>query len=607
MIHRLALVLSLSAAPLLSRAAAPEQRPAVPPSAREAAKTPTSSDKPSGPAAPVAPAAKPAAATTTPEAAPPKGPGEMRAVLEAPLFSEAFRSVPIASIDGEPIALVQLTDALALSHTGRQEVQTREHDFHPVLDRLLNLKLCAIEARDMGLDKLPEVADQIRVFHEQMLQDFLRGESTKDVKSDPAEVERLFKDAVREWKVRSLLFEKEEDAKAFAAAAEGGKKFDAIAKPLLDAKKATGTLEAEFTPTAQLQPRVTQALAATEKGAITAPLRVQQGWTVLQVVDVRYPDDPAARAQAEAGSLRIQRAKALDRLDKDLRKKYATIDKKLLDRLDFEAKRPGFEALRKDKRAVVRIAGEKPLTVADLTAAVGGKFFHGIEGPIKENKVNLEKIPAFEDLLRKRLFRKEALLINVEALPDFQRAIAEYRDATLFTSLIDKAILQDVKVTEEEGQAYFEKHKAEFTFPGMYKLESLAFAKASDAQAVLQKLRAGTDFKWLRQNADGQIPPDKRSAAIDDVILSTSALTPGMAEVLSNAKVGDYRLFDDRDQHYVVRVVQFTPGREQSYQEARGVIGKKLVVVNLTKAIEAYAAKVRQAHDVKVYLTRIAY
>src|SRR6266568_2713143 len=289
-IHRLALVLSLSAAPLLSRAAAPEQRPAVPPSAREAAKTPTSSDKPSGPAAPVAPAAKPAAATTTPEAAPPKGPGEMRAVLEAPLFSEAFRSVPIASIDGEPIALVQLTDALALSHTGRQEVQTREHDFHPVLDRLLNLKLCAIEARDMGLDKLPEVADQIRVFHEQMLQDFLRGESTKDVKSDPAEVERFFKDAVREWKVRSLLFEKEEDAKAFAAAAEGGKKFDAIAKPLLDAKKATGTLEAEFTPTAQLQPRVTQALAATEKGAITAPLRVQQGWTVLQVVDVRYPD-----------------------------------------------------------------------------------------------------------------------------------------------------------------------------------------------------------------------------------------------------------------------------------------------------------------------------
>ena len=221
--------------------------------------------------------------------------------------------------------------------------------------------------------------------------------------------------------------------------------------------------------------------------------------------------------------------------------------------------------------------------------------------------MNAAKHDVFRTLFRKRLVLKEARRLQISQSEDYRRHMAEFHDATLFTAYLERAVMPDVKVSEKEGQEYYEKNKAEFTVPAMYKLESLTFGTARDAQATLDKLRSGTDFKWLRTNAPGQVKEGDRKAQLDGATLSATALTPGLRAQLAGAKEGDYRLEGVEGQFYVLRVVSVVPQQVQTYQQARGAIGKKLIGANLQKALAETAQKLRSGHQVAVYLTKIGY
>ena len=58
---------------------------------------------------------------------------------------------------------------------------------------------------------------------------------------------------------------------------------------------------------------------------------------------------------------------------------------------------PGFAALIEDRRPLVRIAGEDPVTVADLAQALQKKFFHGVDRAAEGGRINARKHATLED------------------------------------------------------------------------------------------------------------------------------------------------------------------------------------------------------------------
>ena len=55
-------------------------------------------------------------------------------------------------------------------------------------------------------------------------------EQVRDVTPDEGEVERFYQEIVKEWKITSVMFEKEDAAKQFKQTLEGDKDFDEAAK-----------------------------------------------------------------------------------------------------------------------------------------------------------------------------------------------------------------------------------------------------------------------------------------------------------------------------------------------------------------------------------------
>lgn len=541
-----------------------------------------------------------------------KGAKAVAGLVQVPMFASDSGACPVARVGDTFITVSDLSGALAASHESRDPAAPAsatkpEKEYTFALERLIQVRLITDEAQEMGMADLPEVKKALREFDERVLRLALEAQVTDGFKPNPTEVERIYRDLVRQWKVKSVLFEKEPDAKAFLEALKGGGDFDALGKQAVADKKAKGGGEGEWVSRKEAHGNVATAIAAAGAGFVSNLIALPGGFAVVRVEEVRYPEDPKARVAAEEASMAEQQRAALSKFYDSMVKKYARIDQSLLKKLDWEKKKPGYVALAKDQRPVVKIQGEKPVTVADLTTEMSLKFFHGMESPVKEKRVNKEKIPALQNILVYRLFGKEARARKLQDTPAVLRAEDEYRRAVLFSTFVERVLAPGVKVTEADAQRYFDEHKAEYTYPQMYKLDAIAFTSAKGAQGAVERLRAGTDFQWMRANAEGQVQAEKRSFPIDATATVTGASLPAeMAKALAGAGSGDYRIYAaPADQFYVVRVVENLPPRVEPYAEAREAVARAVFDEKLKLAIKDYADKLRAARDVEVFITRI--
>lgn len=527
-------------------------------------------------------------------------------LLKVPLFDTRSGECPVASADTELVRLRELTEILAATHSAGMTTAKSGPAFRAILDRLVSTRLLALEARAMGIDDIPEVARDLQGAKEAALRDAVKRRVVAGVRPDPKQVETIYRDTVREWKVRGVLFAKEGDAKAMQEALKAKKSFDEAARDAVASQKARGGEPGQFVRPGGLQPAVAAALAKLKPGGVTPPIRVKDGWTIVQLEAVRYPDDPKARENATREAVKLAQAKALKSAYEGYMKKYAKIDKKLLKSLDFEAAKPGFEAMKKDARVVARVGGGAQITVGDLATKLEEKFYHGIAGALREKKVNRAKQQVLEEVLGPKCVAIEAARLKVPEAIDYRADLSEREARLLFATLVQRVIAPGVKVSQAEVRKYYDSHMAEFTFPAFVKLQSIGFRSEKEAQAAAEKLRSGTDFKWLFANVEGKLPSTKATRAPPASTVSMNQLPASLARSLEGAKAGDVRHWvAEEAQSYAIVVAEFVPAKAQTFDEAKDEIAGKLHTDAMGKAIEDYAAKLRATQPVKVFLVRI--
>ena len=528
-------------------------------------------------------------------------------LVKVPLFSEKSGACPVATIqDGPSVTVDDLAAGLATTHEGHGASQKAgKQDPTAIVNRLVDAKLIVMEGEAMGIDDLPAVKDGIKAAEENAGREILKEQVLRDVRPDPAQVDMLYKQKVQEWKLQSILFAREDDAKAMAKQLKAGRKFDDLAAKAVADKKAKGNDPGQFVHGSKLIYAVLGAVEKTKVGQATPPVKITGGYTIIEVEDVRYPDDPKAFAEATATSLLEQKKAALKRYYDELVKKYVKVDEKLLKKLDFEAEKPGVEAMKKDTRVLATVQGQPPVTVGLLTTALAEQFFHGVDNATQKKRLNKAKGTTLDALISVRVVALEVERLGIPRTAEYQRRVEASRESLVFGAFVRKVVLPDVKVDEAVVRKHYETHAADYSLAAFYKLESIGFATQKDAEAAVAKLRGGTDFKWLNANADGKLPPGKDSERPNGV-LSAKGMTPAFAKAMEGTKGGDYRIFAAApDQFYAIHVIQVTPPAAQPYDEVRESIVQKLYGEAVQKSIEDWIAKLRKIHPVQVYLSRV--
>lgn len=530
-----------------------------------------------------------------------------RALAAAPALPTIEGVEAVAVVNGEPIALAEVERQLARIHLEAGEGKPAGQDPTALLERLITAKLVAQEARAAGFDEEPEFVKAIDGSRLAITRDLLLERVTKDLKPDPALEETVYKDLVREYTMGSIFFKKEADAKEFEARIKAGGDFFPLAKAARDAGKGTGPATPQTHKATELTPGIARLMTLIKPGETGPIMQSQVEWAFVHLVSVQYPENAEARVAAQARALETQREEAIQRYAAGLRKKYATIDEKLLASLDFQAK-GAVKALSRDTRPLATLKGDAPVTVADLAEGMQRRFFHGVEKAASdpEKKVNEEKLPVLEDVLNRRVIPLEARAQKIPESREYKDRVARAEDQLLFEMYVKRAILPEVKVTEAEVKAHYERHKGDYTAPEMVQLESLVFTQRADAQAAFEKLQKGAEWSWLKANAPGRVPPAKEAQyAFPKGLVVTASLPAAAQKAVKGSRAGDYRFYEASatGPYEVLAVRDVRSSKVQDLEAVRKAISDKVYAEKLAKSVETTAAALRKASKVEVFAT----
>ncbi len=196
-----------------------------------------------------------------------------------------------------------------------------------VREELINREVLAQAAAKRGLDKNPDIAAQMDIARQAVL---VRALFESEIKAHPITDEQLkslyegFKKSMgtNEYKVRHILVDKEDDAKAIIADLNKGGDFAKLAK---DKSKDPGSKDnggdLDWGPSARYVKPFADAVMALQKGqTTTAPVKTDFGYHVIRLDDVRPLKVPSYDEMKEQFRQRAQQQQ-IQKLVIDLRQK----------------------------------------------------------------------------------------------------------------------------------------------------------------------------------------------------------------------------------------------------------------------------------------------
>jgi len=239
--------------------------------------------------------------------------------------SAASADAVAATVNGMPIPMKRLNQIMQqqAARGMPDNAETRKD----VIDKLALQMIVAQQATTKGLDKTPEVTDELELTRQSILanafvQDYIKTNAvTDDVLK--AEYDKMKAQSGSEYKARHILVQTEDEAKAIIAKLnKDPKQFDALAKAQSKdpgSKDKGGDLG--WFNARTMVPEFSAAVAKLEKGKFTAePVKSQFGYHVIMLDDTRATQLPTLEEVKPQLSQQVQQ-QSLKKLLDDLKSK----------------------------------------------------------------------------------------------------------------------------------------------------------------------------------------------------------------------------------------------------------------------------------------------
>ena len=237
----------------------------------------------------------------------------------------AASSAPAASASGKELYPKAYFDLLLKERLAQGQPDTPELR-NAIRDELNTRELLVREAKKKGVDKTTDVKNQTELAAQTVL---VRAYVADWVKANPIPEAVLRKeyDTIRsqmgdkEYKVRHILVDKEDDAKDIIAALQKGEKFEKLAERSKDTGSKANGGDLDWNAPGNFVKPFSEAMVKLPKGKFTAtPVQTQFGWHVIEVDDIREAKVPSFDEVKPQLQQRMQ-GQYLDNYFKELRAK----------------------------------------------------------------------------------------------------------------------------------------------------------------------------------------------------------------------------------------------------------------------------------------------
>lgn len=199
-----------------------------------------------------------------------------------------------------------------------------------IVQRLVDVKMLAWEARRRGIDKRPDVKTRFEYLIDQMLAKELEEEISSNIEVTDKEVAKYYDEHKDKFstppkiKVRHILVKTKEEAEEVLKEIKGGKDFAALAKERSNCPSAKKGGDLGLISKGRMDPAFEKAAFALGEGDISDVVKTSYGYHIIKVEDkspAKVKDLDKVKAAIERSVINDKREEVLKDLSSDIKNK----------------------------------------------------------------------------------------------------------------------------------------------------------------------------------------------------------------------------------------------------------------------------------------------
>jgi hypothetical protein len=476
----------------------------------------------------------------------------------AAAFAAASSPDTIAAVvNGDTIGFSTIEMELVHLHNAAQggEMQLKGFDVERLVQKLINDRLLAQDARNLGLDQDSSVISDVTDYHESIAVRALIAKVIPDTfMASAADVRAQYQEDFRTYDLQLISVSDSLRAAQIADSIRAGVPMDSLALRNSVDTYLTKAGHAGAQPLYAAPPLAQPLLRSAKTGDVLGPLNLWQLHTIIRVNGITEADPSqldSVRSFVEPRVIRRRQEEALQQLVDRLRHTTpVSIDSAQIDTL--------FECLRASREVpdvpVVRVGMSRVLTLPALRR----KFLFRM-GQQRDRDVHVVLGETVDDNVRAMLLREAAVREQFDRSPSVASRVKAFEDSVLVLAYLRDIIAPTAVATDSAVAAYYREHAKSFHKPDRVLTATLTRATLAEAKEDFEALQSGSEFAWLarRHSLDeakdkgglrdwlraDQLPPKLRatldSLQIGAVTSPLPADTVFMIVQLVNRKVGE--------------------------------------------------------------------
>lgn len=227
-----------------------------------------------------------------------------------------------------------------------------------------------------------------------------------------------------------------------------------------------------------------------------------------------------------------------------------------------------------------------------------GEFNQIWEEVPEDYKLQLDKSLVLDQMISEKLLIQEAKYMGLEEDNDVLEQIKKITEQILVQVLIEREILDKIKVNDEEVLEYYEQNKDSFTEKEQVHLYNILLETEEEAQDVLEQLKAGGDFSEIA--IEKSAGPSATQGG-DLGYLTRGTIIPEIEEVVFALELEELSEVIKTDfGFHILKITEKKPETVKALEEVKEDIIQTLLPDKQKEAFENFLEELKSKSEIEI-------
>ena len=216
----------------------------------------------------------------------------------------------------------------------------------------------------------------------------------------------------------------------------------------------------------------------------------------------------------------------------------------------------------------------------------------------EDYKLQLDKSMVLDQTISEKLLIQETKNMGLEEDKDVIEQIKKMTEQILVQALIEREILNKIKVNDEEVLEYYEQNKDSFTEKEQVHLYNILLETEEEAQNVLEQLKAGEDFSKIA--IEKSTGPSAAQGG-DLGYLTKGTIIPEIEEVVFTLEVEKLSEVIKTDfGFHILKITEKKPETVKAFEEVKEDILQTLLPIKQKEAFENLLEELKGKTEIEI-------